>query len=166
MMRTATIVLLGFMLSGVAFSQNKMDRILVSHIKKDIPVDAFADPAWKRAKGVFVETYWSGDKAPATRAFEARLLWSDDSLYVRFDAAQHEPLVVSDKPDRTKKSRGLWDRDVCEIFIAPNRSEPTKYFEFEVAPTGEWIDLGIEVTPEKRITDWDYASGMTAAAKI
>src|SRR5205807_8790445 len=56
--------------------------------------------------------------------------------------------------------------DVCEIFIAPNRNERNKYFEFEIAPTGEWIDLGIEVKRTKRETDWDYASRMQSAAKI
>jgi hypothetical protein len=60
----------------------------------------------------------------------------------------------------------LWDRDVCEIFIAPDRSKPNKYFEFEVAPTGEWIDVGIEVLPDKRISDWEYSSGMQSSARI
>jgi len=143
-----------------------MDRVLITHIKKEIATSAFGDAAWKRAKKVVIETYWSGETAPATRKFEARLLWSATALYVRFVAEQHEPLVVSTRPDLEKKVRGLWDRDVCEIFIAPDRATPNKYFEFEVAPTGEWIDLGIEVTPEKRVTDWDYTSGMEAAATI
>src|SRR5438445_10396853 len=128
-----------------------MDRIRIGHIKRDIAISAFKDKAWRHALPVGIDTYWSGEKAPETRKFEARLLWSATALYVRFEAAQHEPLVVSDKPDLTKKIRGLWDRDVCEIFIAPDRSTRNKYYEFEVAPTGEWIDLGIEVTPEKRI---------------
>ena len=60
----------------------------------------------------------------------------------------------------------LWDRDVCEIFIAPDKTVPNKYYEFEVAPTGEWIDLAIEALPDKRVTDWDYSSGMKAAARV
>ena len=93
-------------------------------------------------------------------------MWSDTALYVRFDASQSEPLVVSEKADLTKKIRRLWDRDVCEIFIAPDASLRNKYFEFEIAPNGEWIDLGIEVAYPARKTDWDYKSGMTSAAKI
>ena len=38
--------------------------------------------------------------------------------------------------------------------------------EFEAAPTGEWLDLAIHVTPEKRETDWEFRSGMTAAARV
>ncbi|MBV9241137.1 MAG: carbohydrate-binding family 9-like protein [Acidobacteria bacterium] len=155
-----------FLAAVPVLAAGKMDRVRVSHIKKDIDVSSFDDNAWKHAREIEIDTYWSGEKAPEAREFEARLLWSDTALYVRFEADQHETLVVSEKPDLTKKVRGLWERDVCEIFIAPDRNTPNKYFEFEVAPTGEWIDLGIEVTPEKRITDWDYSSGMQAAAKI
>jgi alpha-galactosidase len=107
---------------------------------------------------------WSGEKAPGERRFWAWLLWSDKYLYARFVAPHAEPLVVNSKPDLTKKTMGLWERDVCEIFIAPDKTTPNKYFEFEIAPTGEWIDLGIEVTPKERLTDWKYSSKMQSAA--
>ena len=48
----------------------------------------------------------------------------------------------------------------------PDASQRNKYFEFEIAPTGEWIDLGIEVASRERKTDWDYSSGMTSATEI
>jgi alpha-galactosidase len=85
---------------------------------------------------------------------------------VRFVCGQGEPLVTSDAPQTAEKTMGLWERDVCEIFIAPERAEPEHYFEFEVAPTGEWIDLELRWRPEARETDWQYCSGMEAAAKI
>jgi len=144
----------------------KTDRVEIPHVKTEIDVSAYDDNIWSHARHIEIDTYWSGEIAPQTRRIDARLLWSNTALYARFAAEQHEPLVVSDKPDLRKKVHGLWDRDVCEIFIAPDRSTPNKYFEFEVAPTGEWIDLGIEVTSDKRLTDWDYASGMEAFAKV
>jgi hypothetical protein len=55
---------------------------------------------------------------------------------------------------------------VCEIFVAPYTDAPERYFEFEAAPTGEWVDLGIVVRPDGRDTDWDFNSGMTAAARV
>jgi len=61
---------------------------------------------------------------------------------------------------------GLWERDVCEIFIAPDARMPERYFEFEAAPTAEWLDLMIRQLPTTRETDRDYQSGMTAAARI
>ena len=75
-------------------------------------------------------------------------------------------MIVSDAPNLKTKTRGLWDRDVCEIFIAPDKNEPRKYFEFEIAPNGEWIDLEIFQKTDERITVWDYESGMRSAARI
>src|SRR5206468_4402793 len=58
------------------------------------------------------------------------------------------------------------NRDVCEIFIAPDKDEPNKYFEFEIAPTGEWVDLSIVMSGAERQTDWTYKSGMKSSAQI
>ena len=140
--------------------------LTITHTTEDFSIDRLDDPAWKGASAIPVSKYWSGTAAPKGRQFSTRLLWSDTALYVRFEASQHEPLVVSEKPDVTKKTIGLWDRDVCEIFVAPDSSEKNRYFEFEIAPTGEWVDLAIEDTSRKRKTDLNYKSGMTSAAKI
>ncbi|MBV9210071.1 MAG: carbohydrate-binding family 9-like protein, partial [Acidobacteria bacterium] len=110
--------------------------------------------------------YWSGEEARPERQAVARALWSEESLCVRFDCRQAEPLVISDEAQTARKTIGLWERDVCEIFIAPDRDEPRRYFEFEAAPTGEWLDLKIHQMPERRETDWEYLSGMTASASI
>jgi len=145
---------------------SKTISLKIVHLNREIDVNDLNDHAWNRAQPVRIKTYWSGEKAPEARHFSTQLLWSDTALYIRFDANQNEPLIVSAAPDKTRKTMNLWDRDVCEIFIAPDKNEPNKYFEFEIAPTGEWIDLGIRVTPEKRETDWDYRSGMGSAASI
>ncbi len=148
-------------------AQSKMtDRIKITHIKKDFSVQELDNKAWKSASETLIDKYWSGENAPTGRQFKAKLLWSDSAIYVRFEANQAEPLVVSDAPNLTSKTRGLWDRDVCEIFLAPRKEDFRHYFEFEIAPTGEWIDLGIYQMPDKRETDWDYHSGMKSAAKI
>ena len=169
-MRHIAFAFLVLLLSvGLATSQNKMassNRLTIEHITEDFSIDRLDDPAWGGTSQVLVSKYWSGKAAVKGREFSARLLWSGSSLYVRFEASQSEPLVVSEKPDITKKVVGLWDRDVCEIFIAPHTSQRNKYFEFEIAPTGEWIDLAIEVTSQERKTDLVYKSGMTSAVRI
>ena len=149
------------------FAQSKMtDTIKIAHAKDDFPIGELDNKAWKQANEVLIDKYWSGETAPENRRFKAKLLWSNRALYVRFEASQTEPLVVSDAPNLKTKTKGLWERDVCEIFLAPNRDEPRKYFEFEIAPNGEWIDLGIYQKPNERITDWNYASGMKSAARV
>lgn len=165
-------LLVGFLILFFAVTANVMAQfksesgLTITHIGGELAIDRLDDRAWSKANTIVVDQYWSGKAAPNGRHFSARLLWSKTALYVRFDAVQTEPLVVSLTPDLTKKTVGLWDRDVCEIFIAPDRSKPNKYFEFEIAPTGEWIDLGIEVTPDGRKTDWDYASKLTSAVRV
>lgn len=170
-MKRASFAIVTLLFLGVfpTLAQNKMSnpkRLAVVHISEELAIGELNSAIWDKATDVSVTKYWSGVAAPATRQFKVRLLWSDMALYVRFEAEQNEPLIVSEKPDLTKKIRGLWDRDVCEIFIAPDKKNRNQYFEFEIAPNGEWIDLGIEVTPKARLTDWDYKSGMTSATFI
>lgn len=138
----------------------------IAYTKNDFSINELENKAWKKSETIKIDKYWSGENVPAGRHFRTKLLWSDAALYVRFEANQKEPLVVSETPNLTSKTRGLWDRDVCEIFLAPNKNEPRKYFEFEIAPNGEWIDLGIYQKPIERITNWDYDSGMQSFAKI
>jgi hypothetical protein len=123
-------------------------------------------PNWQACQPIRIEHYWSGEPAPRARHAEARICWSNEALHVRFVCAQHEPLIVSDNPRTDQKTLGLWDRDVCEIFIAPDPANPQRYFEFEAAPTGEWVDLGIKVRPDGRETDWDFVSGFTTTAEL
>jgi len=139
--------------------------IIARYIEEPISVDQFDHETWTNCPPVKIEHYWSGEPAPQERHAEARIYWSDEALHVRFSCEQHEPLNVSANPITDRKTLGLWDRDVCEIFLAPDPKHPERYFEFEAAPTGEWVDLGIVVNPSGRETDWDYNSGMTTAAQ-
>ncbi|MDQ6788770.1 MAG: carbohydrate-binding family 9-like protein [Acidobacteriota bacterium] len=167
MKRTVSIFILILVSWTFCFSQAKMtDKIKIAHIKKDFSIAELDNKIWKKAKETSIENYWSGEKANVGRRAKAKLLWSDTALYLRFEANRDEPLIVSDKPNLETKTRGLWDRDVCEIFVAPNAEDFRHYYEFEIAPTGEWIDLGIYQKTDERITDWDYSSGMQSSAKI
>jgi alpha-galactosidase len=141
-------------------------KLGIFYIEDDFPIDEFENASWKIAEEISIEKYWSGADAPAGRHFKARLLWSEKSLYVRFEAGRTEPLIVGEHPNLETKTRDLWERDVCEIFVAPDKNDPRNYFEFEVAPTGEWIDLAIRQTIAGRETDFAYDSKMRAAAKI
>lgn len=129
-------------------------------------IDNFADRAWQLAEPVMITRLWSGVPAAPERHAEVRLCWSDAGLHALFIGRQHEPLVVSDAPNTSVKTLGLWDRDVCEVFVAPDPDNVSTYYEFEAAPTGEWVDLAITITASGRKTEWDYASGMHTAAAV
>ncbi len=141
---------------------------VITALKTPVDIDAteLDHEAWNNAESVALTRYWSGAEAPPSRHAEARLVWSPQSLGVRFVCRQDEPLVISANPQTETKTMGLWDRDVCEIFIAPDPDAPTHYYEFEAAPTREWIDLELQTTPGGRETNWEFRSGMTTAARI
>ena len=142
--------------------ESTSDLIEAPYTSAPIRPDDFANNFWEQCAPVTIAHEWSGAPAPLERHAEVRLCWSDEALHVRFVGNQHEPLIVSKSPVLDRKTVGLWDGDVVELFVAPNIDEPERYFEFEVAPTGEWVDLGIAITASGRETDWDYASAALA----
>jgi len=125
----------------------------------------FDSPEWALARPAHLARYWSGEPAPEGRRAEARLLWTAEALVARFDCRQTEPLVTSPAPRLDRKTIGLWERDVCELFVTPEQGAVGRYFEFEAAPTGEWLDLAVSVRGGALEKDWHYRSGMTAAAR-
>jgi len=145
-----------------------LTRAIVSAHRSDVRLSAYQldHPEWIKAPAIHITRMWSGEEAPESRHAEARIIWSEESLVVRFVCRQSEPLIVNPHPQLDKKTIGLWNRDVCEIFVAPDRNTPDHYFEFEAAPTGEWVDLGIHLTSGGRETDWQFYSGMTTAARF
>jgi hypothetical protein len=132
----------------------------------DISVGDFDHPVWASAEPAYIRRYWSGAAAPPSRHAEAHIVWSAEALTLRFECQQTEPPIVSPLPQLQQKTIGLWERDVCEFFVAPDPAQPQRYLEFEVAPTGEWLDLAIELIDGVRHTNWEFPSGMKAAARI
>jgi len=145
------------------------DETLIIHARhtaNELNVADLRSAEWNHAQVVRIDRYWSGAPAPDGRHAEARILWSTKALHVRFVCHQAEPLVVSEKPQTLTKTMGLWDRDVCEIFIAPDPHLIERYLEFEAAPTGEWLDVAIHWTAQKRESDWQFNSHMTTAPSV
>jgi len=143
-----------------------MNLVTAFYAGEDITANDLVNPVWDRCETVRIERLWSGELASPERHAEAAIVWTRKSLNVRYICSQKEPLVVSELPITTSKTLGLWDRDVCEIFVAPNPDNIRRYFEFEAAPTGEWIDLGLQISEPGRVTDWDFTSGMTTASSL
>ena len=152
--------------SHFEMTEGAADTIEARRLRAEVRVTDFDHREWARARPAQITRYWSGAEAPPGRHAEARVVWDDKALSVRFVYRQAEPFVISAAPILERKTMGLWERDVCEVFIAPDPHRPERYFEFEAAPTGEWIDLAIVWRPTERETDWDYRSGMQAAARV
>ncbi|MGE0815021.1 MAG: carbohydrate-binding family 9-like protein [Vicinamibacterales bacterium] len=127
------------------------------------PAD-FADPAWAGTPVVPLGRTWRGDDAPPAIASTVRLLWTPDHAWFGFTCPFTE-LDVDADPDPAVERMGLWERDVCEVFVqGPAEPDAGHYKEFEVAPTGQWCDVAIH-QPRVDI-DWGWQSGMRAAGAI
>src|SRR5436190_19644622 len=107
------------------------DQIIEArHSAIDLNAADLKSAEWNNAQDVQIDRYWSAEPAPVGRHAEARILWSTKALHVRFVCHQAESLVVSEKAQNLTKTMGLWDRDVCEIFIAPDLHVVERYLEF------------------------------------
>jgi hypothetical protein len=140
-------------------------RAQVMFSAEDFEVADLDAPAWSQADQLMIAKYWNGEAAPEGRHSLTRLLWSSEYFYLRFDCRQTEPPFVNAAHQTTEKTMQLWEHDVCELFIAPDARNRRRYFEFEIAPTGEWLDLIVDwMKDEPR--DWEYKSAMEASARI
>jgi alpha-galactosidase len=118
------------------------------------------ESAWESATAVRFNTDWQGKNADPERETEVRLLWTPETLYLRF-VAKYKTITVFPDADVSGHRDKLWDRDVAEVFLQPEGSSLRRYKEFEVSPNGFWIDLDI-VPGEKR----DLKSGLRRRVKL
>ena len=98
--------------------------------------------AWETAPPVCFAADWQGKNADRQRETQVRVLWNAEFLFLRFDARYRSITVFLDA-ELSGRRNGLWDRDVCEVFLQPPGSAARAYKEIEVAPNGFWVDLDI-----------------------
>jgi alpha-galactosidase len=118
-------------------------EIVATHIAREIGLDAaHPAPEWQKSRPVLFCSDWQGSHPDEERATEVRLLWSSETLYLRFECRYRELYVFADSDPGGRRDH-LWDRDVAEAFLQPDPSQEHFYREFEVSPNGMWIDLDI-----------------------
>lgn len=125
------------------------------------PVDEFPSGLdWNRAQPIAFCHDWQGENLDPGRETEVRLLWSDDRLFARFRCRYRTLDVLSDA-DANGRRDYLWERDVAEVFLQPDRFGEKYYKEFEVSPNGYWLDLDISPAGLTHIT-----SGMISRVEV
>lgn len=115
---------------------------------------------WRGAGAGWVDVTLQEGAARPALATKVRALWSDRYLYLAFEAPYHELTLF--KPVAKQERLGLWDEDVVEVFVGPDPGRPTRYAEFEVAPTGETLDVMVDL-PDK---DFAWSGQFEAAVKV
>lgn len=137
-------------------------RIKAARIESDFKPDAdLGKPAWKNAAPVYIECQTQNYAAMPELATEVRALWSDRFLYLSY-ASPYTKLTQFLPADVTRERMGLWERDVVEAFIGADPDHINYYKEFQSAPTGEKLDLTLEL-PKK---DFEWSSGFEVAVKV
>jgi len=84
-------------------------------------------------------------------------------LYLLF-ICPYKKLNIFEPAQNDQPRNKLWDRDVVEFFLGSDWSEIRKYREFEIAPTGDWIDLAIDLS--RKSYDRNWRSGWKTTAQI
>lgn len=116
--------------------------------------------AWEITRPVLFDADWQGGNSDPLRLTEVRLLWTPETLHLRF-RARYRSLTVFLDADSGGRRDLLWDRDVAEAFLQPDPSAARSYKEFEVSPNGYWVDLNISCGKKRNLQ-----SGLTRRVSI
>src|SRR5204863_374130 len=85
---------------------------------------------------------------------EVRGFWTDSDLYLLF-ISPYNHLNLWLPADNSKDRLKLWDRDVVEFFLGDDWTDIKHYREFEIAPTGDWVDLAIDLNKDSYDANWN-----------
>jgi hypothetical protein len=153
------------MLALVAVTMWAQSSTLLSRKAADVELTANPNsPFWRAVSGIVMSSDYFG--APvANHRTEVKSRWTPAHLYLLF-ACQYEELNLKPDPSITEETPRLWNWDVAEAFIGADPANIGRYREFQVSPQGEWIDLDIDRTGQKRGGGAAWNSGMKVKAQI
>src|SRR5438046_4689881 len=121
-------------------------------------------PSWKHAESVEFDTDASGKFISPDISSRVSSVWTETYVYF-FLWCRYESLNVYSGEDPKVERWQLWDRDVAEVFLNPQPERVNHYYEFEVAPNNQWIDLEIDKTKNPfNAASWN--SGFEHATRI
>lgn len=121
-------------------------------------------PAWNTVpKQTFETSYEPSITYPEVRT-EVAIGWTPSYIYIAF-WSKYTELNVYEGEDPSEQRWELWDRDVAEVFINPFPEFMNQYWEFEVAPNNQWIDLAIDLD-KNPFHDAEWFSGFEHCTSV
>lgn len=121
-------------------------KIMSRHSDHDfLPDGDLNKNVWRHGKWVRFDHDMSGQHKYPHAETRVATCWTAAYVYFAFQC-KYSTLNVYEGEDTVKERWELWNRDVAEVFINPEPSRVTHYYEFEVAPNNQWIDLEIDKT--------------------
>ncbi|HUS06060.1 MAG TPA: carbohydrate-binding family 9-like protein [Bryobacteraceae bacterium] len=164
------LLLSGWLACSVLYAQERCtvaparSTYLVPHV--GAPGELNADPSsptWSHAASTWIVQDCSTVTAYPKLKTEVKALWTDTDLYLLF-LCPYDTLNMFLPSDNSKARLKLWDRDVVEVFLGDDWDNIRHYREFEIAPTGDWIDLAIDL--DKKHADRSWRSGWRTTARV
>lgn len=129
-----------------------------------VPDGDLTKPAWKHAKWTEFDNDASGKSHHPEVTTRVASLWTEAHIYFAF-SSRYDSLNIYEGEDPKTERWQLWERDVVEVFLNPQPERVNHYFEFEVAPNNQWIDLEIDKTKDP-FNDASWNSGFEHATLI
>jgi hypothetical protein len=129
-----------------------------------VPDGNLSKKAWKGAARITLDQDRFGHTRFPDSETQVASLWTPGYVYFAY-WCRYRSLNIYAGEDPAKKRWELWNRDVVEAFLNPQPERFLHYYEFEVAPNNQWIDLEIDLakTPMNDAT-WD--SGFQHATRV
>ena len=129
-----------------------------------IPDGDLSKPAWQHADWVEFAHDMTGRRSYPGAATRVAALWSRTSVYFAF-SCRYATLNTYQGEDPSEERWELWNRDVVEVFLNPQPERVNHYYEFEVAPNNQWIDLEID-KDKTPFNDPAWNSGFRHATRV
>lgn len=129
-----------------------------------LPDGDLSKPSWKHAKWAEFDNDASGKFHYPEAATRVASVWTETHIYFAF-LSRYDSLNIYEGEDPKPERWQLWDRDVVEVFLNPQPERMNHYFEFEIAPNNQWIDLEIDKTKDP-FNDASWNSGFEHATRI
>jgi hypothetical protein len=115
-------------------------------ISSDFTPDGdLAKSVWRDAPRVKFDRDVRAEKPFPDSETQVASLWTPDYVYLGYRCT-YRTLNVYEGEDIAQERYELWNRDTAEAFINPAPERFNHYYEFEVAPNNQWVDLEIDLT--------------------
>ena len=158
-------VLLGSSAAQVETAYTSDVRVRAKRVAADFaPNGDLGKRAWKNVHWVEFTRSMSGNANHPEQGTRVAVLWTDKYIYFAF-SCKYDVLNVFEGEDISKERWELWNRDVAEVFLNPQPERLLHYYEFEIAPNNQWIDLEI-TRSEKPNHDASWNSGFEHATRV
>jgi alpha-galactosidase len=147
--------------AGKISSARETEAAIAVRFTGQLDAEGFpASAAWEKAPAIQFDHDWQGKNADPGRETQVQLLWTPNTLYLKFLARYRSITVFGDAEPDGRRDK-LWERDVAEVFLQPPESAARQYKEIEVSPNGLWIDL--DIAPGEK---HDPQSGLRRRVKV